>query len=108
MKKFLISAALVAAVAAPAVAQNEYAPEKGEFSVELQFNPFSRHSRLTRSKAAISSPTKTPSASVSVSAFTQKKPQLTPTTLRTSGQRTAKATSRTTPATSAHSSPTSA
>ena len=43
MKKFLISAALVAAVAAPAVAQNEYAPEKGEFSVELQFNPFSNN-----------------------------------------------------------------
>ena len=43
MKKFLISAALVAAIAAPAVAQNEYAPEKGEFSVELQFNPFSNN-----------------------------------------------------------------
>jgi len=43
MKKFLISAALVAAIAAPAVAQEEYAPAQGDFSVELQFNPFSNN-----------------------------------------------------------------
>ena len=41
MKKFLMSAAIVAAMAAPAVAQDEFGPAQGDFSVELQFNPFS-------------------------------------------------------------------
>ena len=41
MKKFILAAALVAAMAPAAVAQDEFAPEKGDFGVELQFNPFS-------------------------------------------------------------------
>lgn len=41
MKKFILAAALVAAMAPAAIAQDEFAPEKGDFGVELQFNPFS-------------------------------------------------------------------
>ncbi len=41
MKKFILAAAVVLGCAAMASAQESYAPEKGDFSVELQFNPFS-------------------------------------------------------------------
>lgn len=41
MKKFILAAALVAAMAPAAVAQDEFAPEKGDICVEVQFNPFS-------------------------------------------------------------------
>lgn len=41
MKKFILAAALVAACAAPAMAEDSFVPEKGDFSLELQFNPFS-------------------------------------------------------------------
>lgn len=36
-----IAFASIVAIAANAQAQSEYAPEKGDFSVEIQFNPFS-------------------------------------------------------------------
>lgn len=38
-----IAFASIAAIAANAQAQTEYAPEAGEFSVEIQFNPFSNN-----------------------------------------------------------------
>lgn len=38
-----IAFASVVAIAANAQAQTEYAPEQGDFSVELQFNPFSNN-----------------------------------------------------------------
>lgn len=41
MKKFILAAALVACMAPAAIAQDEFAPEKGNISVEVQFNPFS-------------------------------------------------------------------
>lgn len=41
MKKFILAAALVACMAPAAIAEDDYAPEKGNFGVELQFNPFS-------------------------------------------------------------------
>lgn len=42
MKKFILAAAVVAAISAPAaVAQDEFGPAQGDFSLELQFNPFS-------------------------------------------------------------------
>lgn len=42
MKKIMLAAALFAATATSAIAQtNEFAPAAGDFSVEVQFNPFS-------------------------------------------------------------------
>lgn len=42
MKKMILAAAIVAASASSAIAQdNTFAPEAGNFSVEVQFNPFS-------------------------------------------------------------------
>lgn len=38
-----IAFASIVAIAANAQAQNEYAPEQGDFSIELQFNPFSNN-----------------------------------------------------------------
>lgn len=41
MKKVIIAAIALVAAATPAMAQESYAPEAGDFSIELQFNPFS-------------------------------------------------------------------
>ncbi len=41
MKKLILAAALVAMGATCASAEENYAPEKGQFAFELQFNPFS-------------------------------------------------------------------
>ena len=51
MKKFILAAALVAAMAPAAVAQDEFAPEKGDFGVELH----SILSRTTTQPSAIAS-----------------------------------------------------
>lgn len=41
MKKVLFAAIALFAAATPAMAEESYAPEAGDFSIELQFNPFS-------------------------------------------------------------------
>lgn len=43
MKKILLAAAVIAASASAAVAEETYAPQAGDFSVEVQFNPFSNN-----------------------------------------------------------------
>ena len=43
MKKILTLAAVMLATAFAANAQESYAPEKGDFSVEIQVNPFSNN-----------------------------------------------------------------
>lgn len=83
MKKFILAAALVAAMAPAAIAQDEFAPEKGDFGVELQFNPFSNdYTTFRDSEYGLTgryfSPIRTLSASTSVSAFTRT--STTPTT----------------------------
>lgn len=84
MKKFILAAALVAAMAPAAIAQDEFAPEKGDFGVELQFNPFSndyttfRDSEYGLTGRYFITNKDALSASTSVSAFTRT--STTPTT----------------------------
>ncbi len=62
------------AVSATASAQESYAPAANDFSVEIQFNPFSNNFttfQIDQLKAVTCSLTKTPSVSASVSGLTK-------------------------------------